>query len=159
MRKYIGGLWLWLMVGVAGYSLSPVNVPNKYYSALVGYCSGYDVPIYYASRLIEYESGWDAYCVNTNKNGTKDFGIMQLNSAGIKDLERWHNESIPIDVYNWEDNMRLGIKHLRYLYELTGSWWGAITAYNMGYKGYSDFIEGKRKLPASTKKELDYVFG
>ena len=152
----------WLMVCCLIPSLLyalPIEVPAKYYDTLVAYCNQYGVPIYYTSRLIAYESGWNAKHINKNTNGTVDKGLMQLNSAGLSDLARWHNGGKLVDPMDWVSSMRIGIMHLRYLHDRNGdSWWSAVAAYNMGETAYREWVAGKRALPAGTKKELDYVF-
>ena len=154
MRR-ISGLLLLCTMNLSALTLT---VPQKYYNSVMENSEKYQVPVQYLIRLIEWESGWDSLCISSNKNGTTDLGLMQLNSAGLEDLARWHNGGIPFDPMNWEVNLIMGIKHLRFLYERTGSWWSAIASYNMGLSGFNAMCEGKRKLPEGTKKELDYVF-
>ena len=152
MHKWVF-LFLWL-VGSVVYSEAPV----KYAKEFMEYCGDYNVPTWIMSRLIEYESGWNPYTVNENKNGSVDEGICQLNSAYIKDFERMYNMGLPINTFDWRQNLRIGIKHLRYLYDLTGSWWSAVASYNMGYYGWFRWCRGERSLPTATKKELDFIF-
>lgn len=135
-----------------------IQVPHKYYKVFMSLCKEYNVPPYTMARLIQYESGWDSLHINTNPNKTKDYGLCQLNDRGFKDLSRWHNGGKVFDPLKWEVNLQIGVKHFRFLYEKTGSWWSAVAAYNMGYQGWVDWCNGKRKLPNSTKKELDFVF-
>jgi soluble lytic murein transglycosylase-like protein len=134
------------------------SIPTQYYDTFMNYCTEYEVSPYYMNRLISYESGWNPKHKNKNSNGTVGYGLTQLNSAGMNDLSRWHNEGKSFDPMDWNTNLRIGVKHLRYLYDLTGSWWGAIAAYNMGYNGWKDWCAGKRSLPKSTQNELNYVF-
>lgn len=152
MHKWVF-LFLWL-VGSIVYSEAPV----KYAYVFNQYCIEYEVPQWIMSRLIEYESGWNPYAVNKNSNGTIDEGICQLNSAYIKDFERMYNWGLSIHPFDWRENMRIGIKHLRYLYDRTGSWWSAVAAYNMGYYGWLMWCRGEWWLPDATKKELDFIF-
>ena len=152
MRKYV---LLFLFFGVM---YANEVVPSKYYGAFSAYCTEYDVPEYIMARLITYESGWNPKHINKNKNGTKDYGLCQLNSAGLYDLARWHNKGVAFDPLDWNDNLRIGIKHLRFLYQETGSWWSAVAAYNMGLYGFNEWVAGKRKLPETTRNEMNFVF-
>lgn len=150
---------LLLLCMVAPLHALTIEVPQKYYDTLVAYCNQYGVPVYYASRLIAYESGWDAKHINKNTNGTVDKGIMQLNSAGMADLARWHNQSKAFDPLDWPTAMRIGIMHMKYLYSRNGeSWWSAVACYNMGENAFREWVAGKRPLPTSTRKELNFVF-
>lgn len=135
-----------------------VCVPTAYNELFHIYCTEYGVPSDIMAKLIQYESGWNFRTVNKNKNGTKDYGLCQLNSAGLYDLQRWHNNGKPFDPFNWKENLRIGIKHMRYLYQETGSWWSAVAAYNMGLHGFNEWILGKRKLPETTRNELNFIF-
>lgn len=148
-----------LSFAYADEHLTTVQVPEKYYQALVKYCRQYNVPMYYASRLISYESGWDPKHRNKNKNGTIDISLCQLNSAGLNDLARWHNDGKKFDPTDWETNLRIGIAHMRFLYDRNGkSWWAMVASYNMGETAFREWCKGKRPLPAPTQKELNYVF-
>ena len=136
-----------------------VEVPIKYHDYLVQMCTEYQVPIAYAARLIQWESKWNPYCITTNPNGTIDKGLMKHNSASIPDFTWRYNNGKYYDALNWKDNMRIGIKHLSVLRKETGSWWGAVAAYNMGLTAYLDWKSNKRVLPATTLRELEFVFG
>ncbi len=152
MKKYV------LLFLFFGSVYATDVVPTKYYSAFSAYCTEYGVPEYIMARLITYESGWNPKHINKNKNGTKDFGLCQLNSAGLYDLARWHNKGVAFDPMDWKENLRIGTKHLRYLYQETGSWWSAVAAYNMGMFGFSEWVAGRRKLPETTRNEMNFVF-
>lgn len=148
-------IWILLFLCVPLYA---TTVPFQYYSILEQECKAQSVNIKYMARLIEWESGWNPYASNTNRDGSRDLGIAQLNTGSLYDLSRWHYGGKEIDPWDWEVSLVVAIRHMRFLYDRTGSWWGAVVAYNMGLKGYTDFIEGRRKLPPGTKKELDFVF-
>ena len=141
-------------MGSMMYSEAPV----KYAKEFIEYCEEYKVPQWIMARLIEYESGWNPYAINENLNGSVDEGICQLNSDCVADFERMHNMGLPINTFDWKQNMRIGIKHLRYLYDKTGSWWGAVASYNMGYYGWRRWCRGEKALPVPTKRELDFIF-
>lgn len=136
-----------------------VEVPTQYYASFVSFCIESDVPIDYAARLIAYESGWNPKFINKNPNGTKDYSLCQLNSACLWNLQQWHNDGKPFDPMNWKDNLRIGIKHMRFLYERNGcSWWASVACYNMGERAFREWCDGKRPLPEGTQRELNFVF-
>ena len=141
-------------MGSMMYSEAPVTYAKEF----IEYCEEYNVPQWIMSRLIECESGWNPYAVNENLNGSVDEGICQLNSDCVADFERMHNMGLPINTFDWKQNMRIGIKHLRYLYDKTGSWWSAVASYNMGYYGWRRWCRGEKALPVPTKRELDFIF-
>jgi soluble lytic murein transglycosylase-like protein len=116
-------------------------------------CSLYGVPCGLVDNLIQVESGWCADAIGYNSNGTYDIGLMQLNSACLDDFARWHGE---FDVWCWKDNMRVGIKHLRWLYDRIGDWEGAVIAYHIGEKGYYDYLLGKREKPIAYVERICY---
>ena len=148
-----------IFVFLCSYSFGDVTVPKEYYSCFVTYCMESDVPIEYATRLIAYESGWNPKFINKNSNGTKDYGLAQLNSSGLWNLQQWHNDGKPFDPMNWKDNLRIGIKHMRFLYDRNGqSWWASIACYNMGERAFREWCDGKRPLPEGTQRELNFVF-
>lgn len=136
-----------------------IEVPIKYHDYLVQMCTEYQVPITYAARLIQWESRWDPYCVTKNTNGTKDIGLMKHNSNYISEFAWRYNDGKKYEPLYWKDNMRIGIKHLATLRKVTGSWYAAICAYNLGLNGYNKWRTGKRVLPEATIKELEFVFG
>ena len=139
--------------------LEKIIVPTKYYATLVKYCRQYDVPIYYAARLISYESGWQESFINKNKDGSKDYSLCQLNSACLSDFRRWHNNGKKFDPMFYDDNLRIGVAHMKFLYERNGhSWWAMVACYNMGEMAFREWCRGKRPLPNGTQKELNFVF-
>ena len=132
--------------------------PLVYHNTIGMYCDKYEVPVWVMHRLIEWESGWNVNAENTNKNGTVDRGLAQFNSAYLEDFARRHNSGEAFCPLDWKVSLEVAVKHLRYLYEETGSWWSAVASYNMGLRGFRDFVAGNRPLPIGTKRELDYVF-
>jgi soluble lytic murein transglycosylase-like protein len=135
------------------------EVPVKYYDVLVLYCTEFNVPIIYAARLIQWESGWNFQATKKNENGTIDRGLMMHNSASLEDFAFRYNNNVKYDPFNWKDSLRIGINHLSILRKNTGSWFGAICAYNMGLTAYNKWLETKRPLPDATLKIVQFVFG
>lgn len=130
-----------------------ITVPSGMADHFISTCLKYKVPIKYAYRLIEYESRWDKKAVNWNNDGTTDLGLMQLNSAYMDDFSWRYNNGYEIDPFDWKVAMDVGLRHLSVLHKHTGSWYGAVAAYNMGLKGYKT-----RKIYSTTQRQLDYVF-
>ena len=143
---------------VAAEAALKVEVPAKYYLVLLGYCEQYDVPIYYMSRLISWESGFDPTKTYKNTNGTVDKGIAMFNSVCMIDLARWHNNGVLFDPFDWHISLRIAVQHVKFLHDRTGSWFGAIAAYNCGEQRYKDWRAGKKSLPIYTQRELEFVF-
>lgn len=66
----------------------------------------------------------DAAATNKNKNGTKDLGLMQLNSCWFTD-ENWHDA---------ETNIRAACSHIKtVLMNKCDTWWHVAVLYNAGH--------------------------
>lgn len=100
--------------------------------------SGIDYELIFA--LIAVESSWDIHARNKNKNGTIDYGLMQLNSSYINEfIERYGSPKKKyqpkINVY---DNIEIGIRHFARLYkEWNGDSLLALYSYNCGKRNTS----------------------
>lgn len=103
-----------------GTSLTPL--PN--YDTIIGnleartYAYNYFFSTQILFEIAKCESNlkhWDDYTgevtTNINKNGTKDFGMMQINSSHIDEAK-----SLGLDIMNVADNMT----YAKYLYEREG---------------------------------------
>ena len=77
-----------------------------------------------------------------NNNGTRDWGIMQLNE----------NYFCMVNWYCAETNIRQGIRHIRWLIDhpWTCTWWSVAIAYNAG-------INRLNRPPESTLRYADQV--
>jgi soluble lytic murein transglycosylase-like protein len=135
-----------------------MEVPRGMGIHFVFVCREQNVPVRIAYRLVEYESGWDSRASNVNTNGSIDRGIMQLNSDSLDDFAVRYNTGKPVDPWQWRTSIAVGIKHLSVMYKATGSWYGAVAAYNMGLSKYRRYMAQNRRLPLSTQRELEYVF-
>jgi soluble lytic murein transglycosylase-like protein len=110
------------------------------------------VPIVPLLRLIEIESGFDYRRVSYNPNGTRDYGVMQLNAKYL-DYYSWKfNDGKKIIPSNINDNVKVGLRYLRFLYDKTGTWRNAFTAYNCGL---SRFRSGN--IPKSTMEYIAFI--
>ena len=93
-------------------------------SLIVLISAEYGVPENFVKAIIKTESDFNCEAIGYNKNGTIDYGLMQLNSS-------WYNDD------NWRDpetNLRAGIKHIRWLMDIHKgtSWWALAVSYNAG---------------------------
>jgi len=84
--------------------------------------------------VIYVESQWHVEAVSkANYNGTKDYGLMQLNSQYIPIfVSEYH---IYAERFNWRNpyhNVAVGVSLLRDLYLEFGDWEKAVMAYNCG---------------------------
>lgn len=113
-----------------------------------------EIPLEILSRMIDLESGWDCDMISKpNRNGTRDMGLMQLNSAYLAYFARY-NDGQPVDPLDPQQNLKVGMRYLSDLYDRMGSWYNAVAAYNAGPGRVS-----AGNLPATTKRYLDHVFG
>ncbi len=106
-------------------------------------CAAEGVPWPLFCRLVDHESGWsqEARNINWGPGGqiiSTDVGIMQLNSLyHYEFVNAYKNRHSHIENYdlagNPYDNVQIGIRHLAYLKQATGSWRRSVAAYNGGY--------------------------
>lgn len=94
-------------------------------SLIVLISAEYGVPENFVKAIVKTESNYVCEAIGYNRNGTIDFGLMQLNSS-------WYNDE------NWKDpeaNLRAGIKHIKWLMgkHKGTSWWALAVSYNAGY--------------------------
>lgn len=113
----------------------------------------YKIPLYPLLKMIEIESRYNPEKVSRNRNGTKDYGLMQLNSKYISEYTWRYNHGKKIMVFNPINSLHVGMKKLAHLYTIIGNWRGAFAAYNCGLTRYNT-----GRLPVSTQKYLDFIF-
>jgi hypothetical protein len=91
----------------------------------------YGIPPYFMVSIATIENpAFDVEAVNINSNGTKDVGIMQLNSSWYKG-----------DSSNLEEHARAAAGHIMTLHDYYGlNWWQTAIAYNCGIV---KFLSGK----------------
>ena len=86
----------------------------------------YGVPGYFVKSIAIEESNLNPNAVSpANSNGTRDFGIMQLNN----------NYFSHVDWRCVESNIRAGVAHIRWLMTVPGvnTFWAVAAAYNCGH--------------------------
>lgn len=114
-----------LFVGFAGYGKT---LEQCFHDASVEN----DVPVNLLFAVAFTESSFKANSLNKNKNGSHDYGLMQINSIWAKDAKR-HG-------FSWEKikkdpctNVLFGSYILKQNKKRLGSWSKAIGAYNAGF--------------------------
>lgn len=107
----------------------PYTLPLEYAQLVVFYCDEQSVPVWLACRLFAHESGWKASLVSReNDNGTRDYGLAQLNSAYLEHF-RVYNDGQRVDPLDPEQAIRVGIRYLAALHAQCGSWREAVRRY------------------------------
>lgn len=96
------------------------------------------VPVSLALRLAFNESQFSPVAMGCNKDkygqvNSIDLGLFQLNSKCVQwFMDRFPAPELGEDLANPRLNAHLGLSYLRSLYELSGSWAGAVKGYNCG---------------------------
>lgn len=97
--------------------------------------------------LIKAESDFDIKKVNRNKNGTKDYGLIQINSVNIKSISTQLGIK-NVDVFNPEHNIKMGIAELKTCREYWSKTYSGekleratLIAYNRGIAGSRKWIK------------------
>ena len=115
------------------------------YGTANGFCfhqagATYQISPELLSAIAKVESGLDPSAKNQNKNGSYDFGLMQINSILKKSLGgRWRHLSDPCY------NVMVGSWILRQCMNRYGYSWDGVACYHTG-KGLSDSGKEKQKL-------------
>jgi hypothetical protein len=107
--------------------------------------------------IARVESGFNSRAINTNRNGSSDLGLMQINSAWIAILNLKREELIADPCYN----VMTGAGILRKCIDRHGYTWESVGCYNAQSKGkrvgysWKIFRELKREKARSMAKEKD----
>ena len=107
--------------------------------------------------IARVESGFNSRAINTNRNGSSDLGLMQINSAWIAILNLKREELIADPCYN----VMTGAGILRKCIDRQGYTWESVGCYNAQSKGkrvgysWKIFRELKREKARSMAKEKD----
>jgi len=113
------------------------------------------IPAEILFRLIDRESGWNERIIGgPNADGSRDLGLMQLNETWIKYFAAvfFSGPAGEFDPFNPEHSLEVGMRYLRRLFDVTGSWLEAVQAYNCGL---SRVREGS--IPEATKRYSRHV--
>ncbi|VVE18895.1 MULTISPECIES: lytic transglycosylase domain-containing protein [Pandoraea] len=87
------------------------------------------------------ESGNRANLTNTNRNGSIDYGLMQINSIHLPELARYGIGKA--DLFNGCKSVYMGAWILRQSIEKYGNTWAAIGSYNSATPAYRDRYAAK----------------
>jgi hypothetical protein len=104
----------------------------------------YDIPISLLFSIVDVESDFNPRAVNKNRNGTRDYGLMSLNS---KTFNGYSEEQL----HEVELNLKLGCEYLLMLKSRYRTWGEAVIHYNGLYtKGAGTYMvkvfEGEREF-------------
>lgn len=113
-----------------------------------------DVPDYLIVGLIYAESRNNPKCVSAYRaDGSRDEGIVQLNSKYL-DYFKWKfNKNQKIDPFNPESAIPVCARILAYNYKIFGNWIEALAAYRQGVQGVK-----KNGIDSKSYKYIDSVF-
>ena len=90
----------------------------------------YNVPPRLLQSIAHVESGFRTNAMNTNKNGTVDIGVMQINSKWLPELAKYGIQRHHL--FDACTNIRVGAWILSQEVARFGYGWEAIGAYNAG---------------------------
>lgn len=100
--------------------------------------------------VIDQESGWNASLVHANDNGTRDWGLAQINDVSLHALMTTIGVHDPLDP---QGSVRMGVYKLAYLSRLYGGDTDKIlTSYNRGIGGLQTWL-ASRGTPRSPYSE------
>lgn len=101
---------------------------DKYMPLFKKYGAEYKIPAQLLWAIAKNESRFNPKAKNTNKNGSSDYGLMQINSVHKNWLEK---SGISIDdLYNPAINIKVGAKILSLCLDKHGWNYKAINCYN-----------------------------
>ena len=135
--------------------LSAQALPENLKGPIHLYAKKYNIPVYVMENLIIGE-GMLYKKIAPNSNGTKDHGIMAYNDTTVIDIRKVNPKFDPYDTIQALD---WGGRKLQERYKIFSNWYDTIGSWNMGVRGWKDYLKGTRELPASTRRLLTIVFG
>jgi soluble lytic murein transglycosylase-like protein len=111
---------------------------------ILNYALRYDIPVSLLFSIVQVESNFNPQAINRNRNGTRDYGLMSLNS---KTFAAYSEEQL----YEIELNLKLGCEYLLMLKDRYRTWGEAVIHYNGLYtKGAGTYMvkvfEGEREF-------------
>jgi soluble lytic murein transglycosylase-like protein len=97
--------------------------------------------------IAKRESNFNPRAINKNSNGSKDFGLMQINSTWIKKLKQYgiSEKELFLPCFN----IHIGAWILRQYINYYGPSWRAVGAYNAGNSSQSQRERLRRKYAQS----------
>lgn len=91
----------------------------------------YGVEARLLQSIAQVESGMNPKALGRNNNGTKDYGLMQINSSHLRRLQ---GKGISAAMLKQDPciSILVGASILKYMFEIYGHGWEAVGAYNAG---------------------------
>lgn len=127
----------------------PATDPWKEYKEPIPTFHGVPVPI--LDRLIQSESSWRIRVVNKTHR-EHSVGLAQVNT---KWLPYFRNKYGLQDPYNPWQALEFAARYLYDLYEVTGSWYGAVLAYKCGLSNIANAPEKIRQIARHITEGFD----
>ncbi len=114
----------------------------------------FGVPHRLLLAIAKVESGMNPSATAINKNGTTDYGLMQINSRTLLDLGFTPAQALEPCV-----NVQLGAKVLAENFRLAGHNWRAVGSYNTGPNSTRDDLRSNyiRKVYAALQIKDEYA--
>ena len=121
-----------------------ISGDNTLAHTIMNHALRYDIPISLLFSIVDVESDFNPRAVNKNKNGTRDYGLMSLNSKTFKGYSEEQLHEVEL-------NLKLGCEYLLMLKSRYRTWGEAVIHYNGLYsKGAGTYMvkvfEGEREF-------------
>lgn len=101
---------------------------SEFDSIFIKYGKAYNIPPILLLAIAKHESGLNKNAVNKNKNGSIDYGLMQINSCHLPKLKSMGYDKN--NLFNPEINIKFGSIILKRCINLVGFNYKALNCYN-----------------------------
>lgn len=126
-------------------------------------CNQYNLSYELVLAIMWQESKMETDAINKNRNGTKDGGLMQLNSAYHKSRAKMYDIK-DFNVLNPQHNILMAVRLIKDLessfinkgYYDDNLIFAVLGSYNMGEDGYVSYIKCRHKQPSYVYQVLAY---
>lgn len=110
------------------------KIPVKYRGYVSELCFQYNVPVGLLYNVVYHESRWKDHVISKrNTNGSRDIGLMQLNSDYLEYYVAKFFSGNKFNPLNGFHSLEVGVKYLADLHNrLKGDWYKVAIAYNYG---------------------------
>lgn len=124
---------LWMMSMPPTPELGPsVNVREYIIGIIRDIAREVEIPENIAVNLAIAESNLDPFAVGVDADGEHDLGLFQLRERYLGYFSDRFNSGSAIVVFGVASNTWVALRYLHALYEMTGTWYDALAAYNCG---------------------------
>jgi soluble lytic murein transglycosylase-like protein len=131
----------------------PITSDIQLYTLAV--CGNNEVEMQLALAIMWKESNFITNAQGTNSNGTKDKGLMQINSCNYKTLK---NDLGVTDLLDAKQNILSGVYMLSKLNKQYGDIHKVLTAYNIGGKRMNELFSQGYNSTAYSRDILKYYY-